>query len=190
MNSTAKNIYYPPGGILIWFLMILELFTFLGAILIFIYYKKNYAEEFELSKQMLNPIVGTINTIVLITSGYCIAVAVNRLRENNTKKSSLLMLIGLILGIVFLIIKGFEFYYKIEAGIGFNYNQFYTFYWLMTGFHYVHVLFGIGLLFYFFNAIKKRKYNSEKMFDVEATATYWHMCDLIWILIFPVLYLL
>ena len=179
IEKTAKNIYYPPGGILVWFLIVLELFTFLGAALIFVYYRKNMLVEFTESKAILNPIIGSINTIILITSGYFMALSVNKLREDNTKKSAFFMLIGLLLGIAFLGVKGMEFYHKIELGIGFNYNTFFTFYWLMTGFHFVHVLFGVGLLFYMYLAVKKGKYSSKELFDVESSATYWHMCDLI-----------
>lgn len=190
VNPTHKLINYPPGGILIWFLMILEIFTFLGAILFFLSYKKEIPEEFLTSKQLLNPIIGTINTIILITSGYFMAISVNNLRLNQHKKSAQSILIGTILGLAFLILKGFEFYQKIDSGIGFNHNTFYTFYWLMTGFHFVHVLFGVGLLAYMYKAVKNKKYSSTNLFDVEASATYWHLCDLIWILIFPILYLL
>ena len=190
IETVEGNIYYPPGGILVWFLILLEVFTFLGATLIFVHYRKNMLEEFTLSKTMLNPIIGTINTIILITSGYFMANAIQYLKVDNNKKSALYIFIGLLLGGLFLMIKGWEFYHKIELGIGFNYNTFFTFYWLMTGFHFVHVLFGVGLLFYMYLAVKKKKYNSKNLFDVEASATYWHMCDLIWILIFPILYLI
>ena len=95
-----------------------------------------------------------------------------------------------LLGVLFLIVKGVEFYHKIDLGIGFNYNTFFTFYWLMTGFHFVHVLFGVGLLAYMYIAVKNGKYSAKEMFDVESSAAYWHMCDLIWVLIFPVLYLI
>jgi nitric oxide reductase NorE protein len=54
----------------------------------------------------------------------------------------------------------------------------------------VHVLFGVGLLAYMYRAVKNGKYSDAEMFDVESSAAYWHMCDLIWILIFPVLYLI
>jgi nitric oxide reductase NorE protein len=170
--------------------MVLEVFTFLGAILFFLSYKSKLSDEFLSSQQMLNPIIGTINTIILITSGYFMAISVNYLRLNEHKKSARLMLIGILLGVGFLIIKSFEFYQKIELGIGFNYNTFYTFYWLMTGFHFVHVLFGVGLLVYMYKAVGAKKYSSTNLFDVEASASYWHLCDLIWILIFPILYLL
>ncbi|NQX97622.1 MAG: cytochrome c oxidase subunit 3 [Flavobacteriales bacterium] len=190
IKEKEGDIYYPPGGILIWFLIILELFTFLGAILIFVYYRKNMLKEFTESKAFLNPIIGTINTIVLITSGYFMAISIHKLRANDNQKSAFFMLIGTLLGIIFLGIKGLEFYHKIELGIGFNYNTFFTFYWLMTGFHFIHVLFGVGLLSYMYFAVKNRKYSVKEMFDVEASAAYWHMCDLIWILIFPILYLI
>jgi len=190
IKAEVGNVSYPPGGILMWFIIILELFTFLGAALVFVVYRKDMLQVFSESKAMLNPIIGTINTIVLITSGYFMALSVNKLREDNLNKSALFMLIGLVLGIAFLAIKGMEYYHKIELGIGFNYNTFFTFYWLMTGFHFVHVLFGVGLLGYMYFAIKKGKYSSKELFDVEASATYWHMCDLIWILIFPIFYII
>ncbi len=195
--NTSKNvqpihgsIYYPPGGILVWFLIILEIFTFLGAALIFLYYRKLEPEAFADYKSALSPLVGTINTIVLITSGYLIANAVVRLRWNQHEKSARFMRWSIVLGIVFLVIKGTEFYFKIDSGHGFEYNTFFTLYWLMTGFHFIHVLFGVGLLSYMYIAIKRKKYDSSNYFDVEASAAYWHMCDLIWILIFPILYLL
>ncbi|MGB0886719.1 MAG: cytochrome c oxidase subunit 3 [Vicingaceae bacterium] len=189
-TATIKSINYPPGGILIWFLMLLEIFTFLGAIMFFLAYKRELPDEFLSSKKMLNPLIGTINTIILITSGYFMAISVDYLRNNNHHKSSKTMLIGTLLGIVFLMLKGVEFYQKITLGIDFNYNTFYTFYWLMTGFHFVHVLFGVGLLGYMYFAVKNKQYTATSMFDVETSATYWHLCDLIWILIFPIIYLL
>jgi nitric oxide reductase NorE protein len=190
IESTKKSIYYPPGGILIWFLIILEIITFLIASLVFLSYKNNDLEGFKIGQEFLSKTIGTLNTIILITSGYFIANAVQYLRLNDFKKASLATKISLILGVLFLLIKGMEYYQKINMGIGFEYNTFFTFYWLMTGFHFVHVLFGVGLLGYLVLALKKQKYNAKSMFDVESIATYWHMCDLIWILIFPILYLL
>lgn len=190
IETHKKNIYYPPGGILIWFLMILELFTFIGASMVFLYYKRDAQDEFKVGQEFLNKTIGTINTIILITSGYFIANAVHYMRLNNYRLASIATKISLVLGILFLIIKGLEFYQKISLGIGFEYSTFFTFYWLLTGFHFVHVLFGIGLLTYLILALKNKKYTSDNMFDLESIVTYWHMCDLIWILIFPILYLL
>jgi len=185
-----KNVYYPPGGILIWFIIILEMLTFLGAIIAFKYYQSLTPQLFAESRQLLNPLVGTINTVVLITSGLFMAYTVQNIKHNEVKKSQRHILFALLLGVVFLIIKGLEFNHKAELGIDLSYNQFFTFYWLMTGFHFIHVLFGVGLLGYMYFALGRGAYSSDDSLDIETSAAYWHMCDLIWILIFPVLYLI
>lgn len=189
-NSNSKNIFYPPGGILIWFIIILEIFTFLGAVGVFLHYRKLSIAEFEKSQQLLSSMLGTINTLFLITSGYLVANAVQCVNNNQITKAILNLRFGLALGLLFLIIKAFEFFLKINLGIGFTYNTYFTFYWLMTGFHFVHVLFGIGLLFYNLHVVRKEKMTVANKYNLETTAVYWHMCDLIWVLIFPVLYLL
>lgn len=184
------SIYYPPGGILIWFLIILEIFTFLGGIMVFLTYRNDEPILFHEAQQQLNSLVGTINTVVLIISGYFIANALTFIKTNQQQKAANAILISLGLGVVFLIIKSTEYYLKINEGIGFTENTFFTFYWMMTGFHFIHVLFGIGLLSYMYLGIKKNTYHADNYFDVETSATYWHLCDLIWILIFPIFYLI
>jgi len=184
------SIYYPPGGILIWMLIVLEIFTFLGASLVFMYYRGLEWSDFQEYRTHLSPLIGTINTLVLITSGYFMANALHHLRANNSNQASKQILVGLLLGIVFLAIKGAEYYHKIDAGIGFAESTFFTFYWMMTGFHFIHVLFGVGLLSFMYRKVKNKEYTADNMFDVESSATYWHMCDLIWILLFPIIYLL
>lgn len=190
IEDKVGEISNPPGGILVWLLIILEIFTFLGASLVFLYYRADNLSSFIESQEHLDPILGTVNTIILITSGYLMAISLLFLRQNNNAKSSKYMFVGVLLGVLFLAVKGYEFYAKIELGIGFSYNTFFTFYWMMTGFHFIHVLFGVGLLAVINKSIKNNKYNSESLFDVESSISYWHMCDLIWILIFPILYLL
>lgn len=189
-NLNLNSIHTPPGGILMWIILSLEIFTFLGVSFVFLYYRGEQPVEFTNSKSLLSPFIGTINTIILITSGYFIANSIKELEANKTEESSTQILLGLILGLAFLLIKGFEYYQKLELGVGFEYSTFFTLYWLTTGFHFIHVLFGVGLLSYMFLAVKAKKYDASNYSDVESTATYWHMCDLIWILIFPLFYLI
>ena len=190
MNQQHKSIYYPPGGILIWFLIILEIFTFFGGIMVFLNYRTEELTLFQEAQQQLNPLIGTINTIVLIISGFFIANSIHFIKNSENKKAARSILISLLLGVTFLIIKSAEYYAKMEQGIGFSDNTFFTFYWMMTGFHFIHVLFGIGLLSYMYIGINKNTYHSKNYFDIESSATYWHLCDLIWILIFPIFYLI
>lgn len=91
MESTQinhKNFYYPPGGILIWIIIFLELITFGMAFVAFVFYGKEQPELFHHSRLQLNTAMGAVNTVFLLTSGYFMAIAVQRFKENNLKKSS------------------------------------------------------------------------------------------------------
>jgi len=185
-----SSVFYPPGGILIWLIMMVEIMTFLGGVFIFMYYRNIDTEAFSFYSNQMNPLWGTVNTLVLITSGYFMANSLVKLRVDDTRGASRYILWALLFGVLFLSIKTVEYYLKLNEGLGMGYDTFFTLYWLMTGFHFIHVLFGVGLLSYMHIGIKRKKYSAEDFSDVEASGTYWHMCDLIWILIFPILYLI
>lgn len=183
-----KNIYYPPGGILMWIIIFLELITFGMALVAFVYYGSENATVFHQSRMELNTAFGTINTVFLLTSGYFMANAVHQFKENNIQKSSLFFKLAMLGGFLFLILKSVEYYHKIERGISLDTNMFYTFYWLLTGFHVIHVIIGLVILAWTNHGMRKK--NSDTVIeDVEACAAFWHMCDLIWLLLFPVIYL-
>lgn len=184
-----KNIYYPPGGILMWIIIFLELITFGMALVAMVYYSKEDPGVFHTSRLQLNSVIGTINTVFLIVSGFFMAKSVVFLKQNNIKKSSLFLKLTMLGGLFFLVLKTFEYYDKIEMGYTIGYNTFFTFYWMLTLFHVIHVLVGLVILMSVHRGINKN--NSEtSLEDVEASAAFWHMCDLIWLLLFPVIYLL
>ncbi|VAW22612.1 Nitric oxide reductase activation protein NorE [hydrothermal vent metagenome] len=184
-----KNIYYPPGGILLWILIFLELITFGAALVAMMVYGKQEPEMFHASRLHLNTTIGTINTIALITSGFFMALSVQYFKEKNLKKSSLFLKLTMLGGVLFLALKGFEYYEKIEVGLTIGYNTFFTFYWLLTLFHVIHLLVGLVILLFMQHDLNKNKTNAN-LEDIEASAAFWHMCDLIWLLIFPVIYLI
>lgn len=189
MNEQQLNrndIYYPPGGILLWILIFLELITFGVALIGMMIYGKQTPEVFHSSKLLLNTTIGSLNTIVLITSGLFMALSVQYFKENDLKKSSFFLKLTLLGGVLFLGLKGFEYYEKIEVGLTIGYNTFFTFYWLLTLFHVIHLLVGIVILLFIQSDLTK---NKTKIEDFEASAAFWHMCDLIWLLIFPIIYL-
>jgi nitric oxide reductase NorE protein len=192
MNNTIidyKNIYYPPGGILIWIIIFLELITFGAALIAMAYYGNQEQELFHDSSLKLNKTYGMINTIFLLTSGFLMAISVSEIKKGNTKKFNKLLLLTMLFGLFFLGLKSLEYYDKIAEGIGIGYNTFFTFYWMLTLFHVIHVIVGLVILTSVYFGVKKE--NSETTIDdVEASAAFWHMCDLIWILLFPVIYLL
>lgn len=182
-----KNVYYPPGGILMWIIIFLELITFGMALVAFVYYGAEEPEIFHQSKLQLNPTIGAINTIFLLTSGLFVANAIHFYKEGNIKKTTFFFKLAMLGGLLFLLLKSFEYYTKITHGITLDTNTFFSFYWMLTGFHIIHVLIGLILLFITERNISKNKSELE---DVEATAAFWHMCDIIWLLLFPIIYLI
>lgn len=184
-----KNIYYPPGGILMWIIIFLELITFGMAIVSFVYFGKQNSELYHQSRLQLNTTFGAINTFFLLTSGYFMANAVHQFKENNIHKSSFYFKLTMLGGFLFIILKSIEYYHKIEAGISLDTNIFFSFYWMLTGFHVIHVIIGLVILSWTNYGINKE--NSDTTIeDIEACGAFWHMCDLIWLLLFPVLYLI
>lgn len=185
----AKNIYYPPGGILMWIIIFLELFTFGMALVAMVIYGKDEPTVFHNSRLLLNTTYGTINTIFLITSGFFMAQSVVSLKKGNIKRSSSYLKLTMLGGLLFLAMKSLEYYDKIEAGLTVGYNTFFTFYWMLTLFHVIHVIIGLVILGSVFIGMKNKK-STTSFEDVEASAAFWHMCDLIWLLLFPIIYLI
>jgi len=182
-----KNLYYPPGGILLWILIFLELITFGIALIALVITSKESPELFHQSRLTLNTTFGALNTIFLLVSGFYMATTVHEFKQHNNKKASFYLKLTMLGGFLFLILKGLEYYLKINAGYTLGYNSFFTFYWLLTGFHVIHVMVGLVILLFMRQSIKKETASLE---DIEASATFWHLCDLIWLLLFPVLYLI
>jgi len=184
-----KNIYYPPGGILMWIIIFLELITFGMALLAMVYTYKENPEVYHDSRLQLNRTIGAINTVVLIGSGFFMALTVSYLKRQNIDKSKLFLKLTMLGGLIFLGFKGFEYADKMEAGLTIGYNTFFTYYWMLTVFHVIHVLVGLVILGSVYIGLAKNN-TQTKLEDVEASAAFWHMCDLIWLLLFPIIYLL
>jgi len=188
-NINSKSLYYPPGGILLWIIIFLELITFGVALIAMVISSKENPTVFHESRLLLNTAFGTINTVFLITSGFFMAVSVNYLKQKNTKKSLLFLRFTMLGGLLFLILKSIEYSDKIDAGLTIGYNTFFTFYWMLTLFHVIHVIVGLVILGSVYIGLKNKK-STTSIEDVEASAAFWHMCDLIWLLLFPIIYLL
>ncbi|PHR72535.1 MAG: nitric oxide reductase [Lutibacter sp.] len=192
MNKLAinyKNIYYPPGGILLWIIIFLELITFGIALIFFVLSSKENPELFHTSRLQLNATFGMINTVFLLTSGFFMALTVKEFKIKNISKSKKYLLATMLFGILFLILKTIEYSGKLDAGLGVGHNSFFAYYWFLTLFHVIHVIVGLVILTTIYFGLKKEKLTTE-VEDVEASAAFWHMCDLIWLLLFPTIYLI
>ncbi|WKV12952.1 cytochrome c oxidase subunit 3 [Marivirga harenae] len=183
-----KNISSPPGGLLLWILILLEVFTFGLALAGLVYYRMEEPVLFAQSTAVLNTYFGGLNTVILLSSGFFMASAVHYFKKQNTGLAINFMIATIISGCVFIIVKWYEYSEKLDMGLGLEENMFFTFYWLLTGFHLIHVIVGLFILLIILLNINGK--NSVKVENVEAGAAFWHMCDLIWLLLFPALYLI
>lgn len=193
MMQQRPGLAYPPGGILIWIVLSIELLTFIPGLLVFAAARATALAEFQAAAAQLSVASGAANTLILLTSGWCMANAITALQQGVASAERVAgrwIFFSAIGGLAFLIVKGVEFAGKLDAGLTVHSHPFYVFYWLITGFHYVHVLAGLGLLLYAWWALQARRYSVADFEDLVAIGVFWHMCDLIWILVFPSFYLL
>ena len=180
----------PPGGLVIWIFVLLELVTFGMFFVTFAFERHDNLELFNSSSRMLNSGLATINTLVLVTSSLLVVMGLHKLKVGDVVKSKLLYIGAATLGILFLILKVYEYSGKMSSGITMGTNSFFAYYWLLTLLHFFHVVIGVVILFYMSSSIKSGIYSAENYYDVESASIYWHLCDLLWILLFPLLYLL
>jgi len=170
-----------PGELMIWVLIVSELLVFGAGLIIFLALRAQNPELFAQSQDSLNRTLGAINTIVLVSSGYLAAMA-SRNAGVNTGKTRLYLSGATLLGLLFLWIKSLEYITKSQHGISIETNEFFMFYYLLTGFHAMHVIAGIVI----FSLLIWKPSKAA----VEAGASFWHMVDLVWVLLFPIIYLL
>ncbi|MGR3462118.1 MAG: cytochrome c oxidase subunit 3 [Roseovarius sp.] len=171
-----------PGDLMIWVLIVSELLVFGAGLAAFLAVRITDPVGFATAQDALYRTGAGINTVVLITSGALAAFAL-RLSECARRGPARLALLGAaILGVVFLIIKYVEYAGKAGEGIAWDTHPFFTFYYLLTGFHAAHVAAGVVVL-----ALVAWQ---DAPRNIEAGAAFWHMVDLVWVLLFPVIYLL
>ena len=172
-----------------WILITLELITFGIALIALVAYSRENPELYHESRLKLNTTYGVINTVFLLVSGFFMATTVHLFKQQIFDRSLFYLKLTMLGGFLFLALKTVEYYEKLKLGLTLDFNAFFSFYWLLTGFHVIHVLVGLIILSFFYFSLKKQK-AQPKLEDVEASATFWHMCDLIWLLLFPVIYLI
>ena len=171
-----------PGELLMWVLIISELAVFGAGLLAFMAMRLTDPAGFAGAQDQLFRAGAALNTGVLVTSGLLAAQAL-RWRVNGARTAARAALVAAAaLGVVFLWIKGSEYADKAAAGIAWDTHPFFTFYYGLTGFHAAHVVAGVAVLLLV--AVRDAPEN------IEPAAAFWHMVDLVWVLLFPVIYLL
>jgi len=179
-----------PGDFAIWIFILAEMLVFGVMFIVYAFARAHQLEVFNASQLTLNRGLGTLNTIILITSSYFVVRSVAAIKVNNAQQSVRWLLGALALGAMFIAVKLWEFNEKFSAGITLETNDFYMYYLTLTSFHLMHVLMGVIILGCVVFKLNKGDYTATEHFGVETGASFWHMVDLLWIVLFPLVYII
>jgi cytochrome c oxidase subunit 3 len=183
-----------------WTFLVTELMFFGALFAAYILFRTLYPEAFGEASHHQNVILGAINTAVLIGSSLTMALAVHAAQVSARRSLMMFMAITALLGVVFMVIKGFEYYDHIIHGLvpGANFTSeldpraalFFFLYFMMTGIHAVHLIIGIGILVVLIIRARTGRYDGESFTPIELMGMYWHFVDVVWVFLFPLLYLI
>jgi len=194
MNTTENIIQQEPkllpGDLAIWFFIFMELLVFAIAFIAFAVTRAQNLALFNEFQLTLNKEFGAINTLLLITSSYFVIRAVHAIKLDQVRACINNLTIALGFGASFLLLKSVEYYDKFSHGISLSTNTFYMFYLSLTMFHFLHVILGMIILLAIIFKAKRGYYSATNHFGVESGASYWHMVDLVWIILFPLVYII
>lgn len=197
-----------------WSFLVTEILMFGGLFVGYVLYHQRYPEMFHAGSTFLDWRLGAVNTVVLLISSLTMALSIYYAQTNQRKKMLTNLYITLGCGFIFLIVKYFEYSHKIHLGLlpgnyfhphGHgaevehalaylekypNLGQYFSFYFCMTGLHMSHVIAGMGLITWLIVRAHKGEFDSEYYTPLECVGLFWHLVDLIWIYLFPLLYLI
>jgi len=185
-----------------WVFLVTEVLFFGGLFLVYTVYRRWYPDAFVAASHELDVTLGTINTAVLITSSLTMALAVHAAQLGRRKALMLFLVATMILGGVFLGIKSLEYYHKFAEhhvpGPGFQFEKeyfrhaqiFFSLYFLMTGLHALHMIIGFGIMVWMLIWAWNGTITKEYFSPIEISGLYWHFVDIVWIFLFPLLYLI
>lgn len=185
-----------------WLFLLQEVMFFAPLFVGYAIFRGLYPESYYEASLLLNWKLGAFNTVVLITSSFTMALGVNAAQRGLHDKTVKYLAYTIFFACIFLVVKYFEYSHKIHEGMlpaglytfeGTSHPKtplFFSLYFMMTGLHGIHVLVGIGLLIWILIRAKKKEFGPKFFTPVELIGLYWHFVDLVWIYLFPLLYLI
>ena len=201
--STHTAQHYDPEAskLGMWLFIFTELLLFGGLFIVYSVYRYLNPEAFRLAAHELDTFIGAFNTVILLVSSMTIAMSTSALQQKNKKLTVFLIVTTLILALVFLVNKYFEWGIKFEHGIfpgsehlkndfGQGEILFFGLYFVMTGLHALHIIAGMIIMIVALVKVQKEITNASRPVLLENAGLYWHLVDLIWIFLFPLFYLI
>ncbi len=207
-NPNLQHHFYSMGQQLeastlgMWLFLVTEIMFFGGMFLIYVVYRYLYPEAWVLGSNHLDVAMGALNTAVLICSSLTMALAVRSAQVGSRRGQIVNLILTIAFGFVFLVVKYFEYAEKFEHNLvpGPNFDMtlpqasqqqlFFSIYFMMTGIHAIHMVIGIGLMLTILAMAWRGRFSADYYTPVEMSGLYWHFVDIVWIFLFPLLYLL
>jgi len=177
-----------PGETGVWVFILGDMTVFAVFFATFIFYRSEDVALFNASQLQLNQNLGALNTLLLLTSSWFVVRGVNACRAGGAQSAPGLFGLALLCGLGFGALKTIEYSEKFQQGITPLTNDFFMYYFVFTGIHMIHVIIGCGLLLSMILHCRKHA-NDANMLLLEGGASFWHMVDLLWIVLFPLIYL-
>lgn len=185
-----------------WLFLVTEVLFFGGMFLVYLIYRTLYPEAWVLGSNHLDVVMGALNTVVLLCSSLTMALAVRSAQVGSRQGQIVNLVLTILFGSVFLIVKYFEYAEKFEHHLvpGPNFDMtlpqaaqqqlFFSIYFMMTGIHAIHMIIGIGLMLVILWMAWRGRFSPDYYGPLEVSGLYWHFVDVVWIFLFPLLYLL
>ena len=188
--SLAPSRRYPPGDLAIWIFILAELLVFAVFFSAYAFARLNDVELFDAYQQTLDRRSALLNTLALITGSYFVVRATAAIREDDARGCVRWLLWALVMGALFVVVKSAEYAHHLGEGIHLGTNRFYMFYLSLTFFHFMHVLMGMVILAAVALKARRGGYSAAEHTGVETGGVYWHMVDLVWLILFPLVYVM
>jgi len=196
MNSLSDETGKKLG---MWLFLYTEIILFGGLFVLYAVYAARYTSDFIEGGKELNRLLGVVNTMILLISSFSVAASITAIQKEEKKRALAGLGAAFLCGLVFLIIKYFEWSQKIDHGLFPNseklvngpsgQNIFFGLYYVITGLHGIHIMIGMSLLFVSLVFVQTQRVTHKRFALLENAGLYWHLVDLIWIFIFPLFYL-
>lgn len=178
-----------PGESGTWVFLFGDMLVFGAFFVTFLVERAKAPGAFDIARSTLHIGVGVINTLVLLTSSLCIVLALNALRSGLNRIATKAVGAAMAFGVLFIALKVYEYVSLAGAGHGPGANDFYLYYFILTGLHLFHVCLGLGALSFVLTQTRRPELGATRTALVEGAACFWHLVDLLWIFLFALLYL-
>jgi nitric oxide reductase NorE protein len=179
-----------PGEAGLWPFLIGDIIVFSLFFVVFVYYRALDVPLYTQSQATLNQVYGALNTVLMLSSSWFVALAIHAARDNLANTTGRFIGLAGACGVAFVVAKSFEYSEKIGAGYVITTNDFFMYYYMLTGIHLLHVVIGIVVLIFLWHTSRRDALDEKCINTLETGASFWHMVDIVWIILFPLLYLI